>query len=131
MSKPSTKAGQTSCASSDVNKLGLLRPKVYFDPDISIGPGKVDLLIQVQRLRSISAAAKSLGMPYKKAWLLIDTLNTGIGKPVVVTSTGGRGGGGAELTPLGARLVERYMALERRINETTADEMKALRRLIL
>ncbi len=69
-------------------------------------------------------------MPYKKAWLLIDSLNTGIGKPVVVTSTGGRGGGGAELTVLGEKLIDRYVALEQCINDTVGDEIKALRRLL-
>ena len=120
----------TSGLTSEVSSLGLLRPKIYFGSDLSIGPGKIDLLIQVRERRSISAAAKALGMPYKKAWLLIDSLNASIGKPVVVTSTGGRGGGGAEVTPLGEKLIGRYVALERRINDTVGDEMKALRRLL-
>lgn len=121
---------ETSGLTSEVSPLGLLRPKIYFGSDLSIGPGKIDLLIQVRERRSISAAAKALGIPYKKAWLLIDSLNASIGKSVVVTSTGGRGGGGAELTPLGEKLIDRYVALERRINDTVGDEMKALRRLL-
>jgi molybdate transport system regulatory protein len=120
----------TSGLTSEVSSLGLLRPKIYFGSDLSIGPGKIDLLIQVRERRSISAAAKALNMPYKKAWLLIDSLNTGIGKPVVVTSTGGRGGGGAELTVLGEKLIDRYVALEQCINDTVGDEIKALRRLL-
>ncbi len=121
---------EASLPNSEVSPLGLLRPKVYFGSDLSIGPGKIDLLVQVRERRSISAAAKALGMPYKKAWLLIDSLNASIGKPVVVTSTGGRGGGGAELTSLGEKLIERYVALERRINDTVGDEMKSLKRLL-
>lgn len=130
MTKRAQASVETSGPTLEVSPLGLLRPKIYFGSDLSIGPGKIDLLVQVRERRSISAAAKALDMPYKKAWLLIDSLNTGIGKPVVVTSTGGRGGGGAELTALGEKLIDRYVALERRINDTVGDEIKALRRLL-
>jgi molybdate transport system regulatory protein len=72
-----------------------------------VGPGKIDLLRQVAETRSISAAARAMGMTYKRAWLLIDSLNQGFGEPVVEASAGGKGGGGAHLTPLGEALVLR------------------------
>lgn len=79
----------------------LVRPRIYIGDGIAIGPGKIDLLRAVGETRSIAAATRLLGIPYKRAWLLIDSLNVGFGRPVVDTATGGKGGGGASLTSLG------------------------------
>lgn len=107
----------------------LVRPRVYIGDKISIGPGKVDLLRLVGETRSIAAAARSLGIPYKKAWLLIDSLNEGFGRPVVETATGGKGGGGSTLTILGQQLVDRYGALEASLNAISSLELQALSKL--
>lgn len=107
----------------------MVRPRLYIGESVAIGPGKIDLLRQVDETHSISAAARALGMTYKRAWLLIDSLDQGFGRPVVETATGGKGGGGAMLTPLGRQLVERYAALEARLNASAQDELEALRRL--
>lgn len=103
-----------------------IRPRIYIGKNIALGPGKIDLLEKVDQMRSISAAARALDMPYKKAWLLIESLNQGFGRPVVDTATGGKGGGGARLTPLGQALVSRYVALEQRINAASEAELQAL-----
>lgn len=103
-----------------------IRPRIYIGKNIALGPGKIDLLQMVGQTRSISAAARALGIPYKKAWLLVDSLNQGFGRPVVDTATGGKGGGGARLTPLGQDLVSRYVALEQRINAASEAELQAL-----
>ncbi len=108
----------------------LVRPRIYIGESIAIGPGKIDLLRQVGETRSIAAAARALDVPYKRAWLLIDSLNQGFGRPVVETASGGKGGGGALLTPLGQQLVERYDALEARINANAGQELQALRDLV-
>jgi len=107
----------------------LVRPRIYIGNDISIGPGKIDLLRKVGETRSISAAARSLGVPYKRAWLLIDSLNQGFDTPVVETATGGKGGGGARLTELGQQLVTAYDALEKRLNLEAKEELAVLQRL--
>lgn len=107
----------------------LVRPRLYIGDSIAIGPGKIDLLRAVGGTRSIAAAARSLGVPYKRAWLLIDTLNEGFGQPVVATATGGKGGGGTSLTTRGEELVAAYDALEKRLNTEAATELKALRKL--
>ncbi|GAB4167818.1 MAG: LysR family transcriptional regulator [Rhodocyclaceae bacterium] len=117
-------------SNSTSSPAAIVRPRVYLGKELAIGPGKIDLLRAVGKTRSISGAAKSIGMTYKRAWLLIDTLNQGLHRPVVETATGGRGGGGARLTELGERLVRRYEALELRINESAAGELRALRRLM-
>ena len=108
---------------------GLVRPRLYIGDGIAIGPGKIDLLRAVGETRSIAAAARSLGIPYKRAWLLIDSLNEGFGQPVVATATGGKGGGGTSLTTLGQELVAAYDALEKRLNAEAAPELEALRKL--
>lgn len=109
----------------------ILRPRIQVSAEFSIGPGKIHLLRQVEACHSISAAARAIGMPYKRAWMLIDTLNQGFGRPVLNTAAGGRNGGGAALTPLGKALIERYDALEARINETTRTELAALLELTI
>ena len=107
----------------------LVRPRVYIGDSIALGPGKIDLLRQVGETRSIAAAARALGVPYKRAWLLIDSLNQGFGQLVVATATGGKGGGGASLTTLGQQLIERYDALETSLNASAGKELQALRDL--
>lgn len=103
----------------------LLRPRLYLGEGLSIGPGKIELLRALGRVRSISAAARELGMPYKRAWMLIDSLNQGFGRPVAETAIGGKGGGGARLTPLGERLVAAYDRLQARLNASARAELDA------
>ncbi len=92
-----------------------------------LGRGRVELLKKIDELGSISKAAKALGMSYKKAWDNIDAMNSVAPKPIVETQTGGRGGGGARLTPYAKELIARYEELARRINEAaTMEESPAL-----
>lgn len=79
-------------------------------PDGRLGPGKIALMKAIADTGSISAAARRLGMSYRRAWLLIDALNRLFVSAVVETREGGSGGGGAALTPLGRTVVERYDA---------------------
>ena len=87
----------------------------------------MELLEAVAEHGSISAAARSMGMAYRHAWVLIDDLNRCFGAPVVATATGGRRGGGARLTPLGAELVRRFRAMERRAGRAVARELRGAR----
>lgn len=73
-----------------------------------IGPGKIELLERIAAEGSITRAAKGMGLSYRRAWYLIDTLNAALGQPVVDTKVGGEGGGGAALTRFGRDLVARY-----------------------
>jgi molybdate transport system regulatory protein len=108
----------------------LIRPRIQLGDKVALGPGKIDLLRAIGETRSISGAARQLDIGYKRAWMLIDTLNQGCSRPVVETATGGKGGGGARLTPLGEQIVLGYDALEKRINESAKAEVAALRRLL-
>lgn len=91
----------------------VVRFRVDFAAPCSVGPGKVALLEGIERAGSLSQAARELGMSYRRAWLLLASLNTAFREPVVVTVTGGRGGGGAQLTPFGRELVTLFRAFER------------------
>jgi len=108
------------------NQVVLVRPRIYLGKGLAIGPGKIDLLRAVAELKSIAAAARKLNIPYKRAWILIDSVNQGFGKPVVETSSGGKGGGGTSLTLLGQQLVDRYDALEKCLNTQAAEELAAV-----
>jgi molybdate transport system regulatory protein len=91
----------------------VIRFRIDFNSDSHVGPGKIDLLEAIQSSGSLSQAARDLGMSYRRAWLLVHSLNSAFNEPVTRASTGGRGGGGVVLTPFGATLVERYRRLER------------------
>jgi len=97
---------------------------------IAIGPGKVDLLEAIGATGSITAAAKSLGMSYRRAWLLVDTMNRCFEAPVVEAEAGGRRGGGTHLTSLGEELVRRYRMLEAKAQKATAGDLAALAKLL-
>lgn len=86
--------------------------KVDFGTEVRLGPGKVRLLELIAETGSISAAARQMEMSYRRAWLLIDELNGIFGKPVIETSAGGAGGGGAKITPLGEAVVVAFRAIE-------------------
>jgi molybdate transport system regulatory protein len=91
----------------------VVRFRVDFAAPCSVGPGKIALLEGIDRTGSLSQAARELGMSYRRAWLLLASLNTAFREPVAVTATGGRGGGGAELTRFGQELVRLFRAFER------------------
>jgi molybdate transport system regulatory protein len=86
--------------------------RLRFTEDARLGPGKIALLEAIARTGSIAAAGRDMGMSYRRAWLLIDSLNRMFDEPVVVASPGGANGGGATLSPLGRELVAAYRAME-------------------
>jgi molybdate transport system regulatory protein len=89
-----------------------VRFRVDFGDRCSIGVGKIELLEGIARTGSLSQAAREMHMSYRRAWLLLADLNQSFDDPVATTSTGGAGGGGAFVTPFGARLIASYRKLE-------------------
>lgn len=77
-----------------------------------MGPGKAELITRIGDTGSISSAARAMGMSYRRAWQLVESLNRTFREPVVKTAVGGARGGGAEVTRFGRRLVARYRAME-------------------
>jgi molybdate transport system regulatory protein len=86
--------------------------RVDFGPDRALGPGKIVLLEAIRDTGSISQAGRSLGMSYRRAWLLVDDMNRCFREPVVIAQPGGSQGGGATLTDFGERVIEKYRAIE-------------------
>lgn len=74
------------------------------------GPGIAQLLARVDELRSLRAAAQSMEMAYSKAWKIMRQCEAGLGFRLLSSTTGGRGGGGAVLTPEARQLLEAYRA---------------------
>ncbi len=88
-----------------------------------LGPGKVDLLEAIGETGSISAAGRSLGMSYRRAWLLVDEVNKMFTRPVIVATTGGPHGGGAELTDFGRAVAAAYRRIEERTRTAIREEL--------
>lgn len=88
-----------------------IRVRILADSLVAIGPGKADLLDAIAETGSISAAARQMRMSYRRAWLLVDTMNNCFRAPLVDTAKGGAEGGGARLTPLGKKVLSRYREL--------------------
>jgi molybdate transport system regulatory protein len=103
-----------------------LKLTITMDSGARIGPGKAALLESVRESGSISAAARSMGMDYKRAWLLMDSLNRAFATPVVERVTGGAGGGGAVLTSFGKDLLTRYRKLEAKAARMAAADLEAI-----
>jgi molybdate transport system regulatory protein len=101
---------------------------IVFDSGARIGPGKMKLLESIRDTGSISAAARDMGMSYKRAWLLLDSMNQAFTEPVTMAAPGGAGGGGATPTPFGANLLECYRGICERAAATAADDMAVLAR---
>ncbi len=98
-------------------KTGNLQPRLRLKAgnEIALGPGKARLLELIRQHNSISAAARAMNMSYRRAWLLVDTMNTCFREPLVVTATGGSRGGGASLSVLGERVLALYREYEKAV----------------
>ncbi len=94
--------------------------RIDFDEDRALGPGKVRLLELIGETGSIAAAGRAMGMSYRRAWILVDTLNHTFRAPVVEARGGGAGGGGARVTPFGANLVACYRVMEQDARQALA-----------
>jgi molybdate transport system regulatory protein len=109
-----------------------LRPRlrILLGSAIAMGPGKADLLDAIADTGSISAAARRMGMSYRRAWMLVDEMNHAFRAPLVVASAGGAKGGGAEVTPAGREALKRYRAMEKKAAEGVAREMREFAALL-
>ncbi|AOU97245.1 LysR family transcriptional regulator [Acidihalobacter yilgarnensis] len=106
------------------------RIRILLGTVIALGPGKADLLEAIESTGSISAAARHMNMSYRRAWVLVDTMNQSFRTPLVDTATGGSGGGGAQLTPGGREILQRYRSMEHKARMAIADDIEALELLL-
>jgi len=90
----------------------------------AIGPGKAQLIALIDSTGSISAAARQLDMSYRRAWLLVEALNSSFAEPVVLTAIGGKRGGGAEVTAFGKVVIAQFRAMEDKASVAIAGDLK-------
>ena len=93
---------------------------------VRLGPGKVRLLELIDELGSISAAGRAMEMSYRRAWLLVDSLNGAFREPVVVTRPGGKADQRAEVTAFGRDVLRRYRAMEATARAALSSDLHAL-----
>ena len=96
----------------------------------AMGPGKAELIERIAATGSISAAAREMGMSYRRAWQLVEALNRAFREPVVSTAVGGTRGGGAQVTPFGRRVVAEFRRMESKASGAIAAELKRYTRYI-
>ncbi|WP_092357559.1 winged helix-turn-helix domain-containing protein [Collimonas sp. OK242] len=100
-----------------------IRLRVMQGDAIAFGPGKAALLLAIHQSGSISAAARAIGMSYRRAWLLVEAMNQCFQSPLVATATGGAKGGGAQVTPSGHEIIARYQAMQIKAEAAVAADM--------
>nr|WP_232450933.1 LysR family transcriptional regulator [Burkholderia ubonensis] len=126
MTKPSTAAKRPATDEPSVS----FRMRIRKGDTVALGPGKVALLEAVREHGSISAAARGLGMSYRRAWLLIDELNRSLTSPATMSEQGGHSGGGCTLTPVGEEIVRLYRSIELQAQKHCAKQIAALTHLM-
>jgi molybdate transport system regulatory protein len=96
----------------------------------AMGPGKAELIERIAASGSISAAARGMGMSYRRAWQLVEALNATYRESVVLTAVGGQRGGGATVTPFGKRLAAQFRAMENKASAAIAADLKRFTRCL-
>ena len=100
------------------------RLRVTTGDEIAIGPGKISLLEAIGETGSLTAAARQIGMSYRRAWLLLDLLNRSLERPAVTSAKGGEHGGGSELTDTGRKLIALYRRIDATASRACAAEIR-------
>ena len=103
-----------------------VRFRIDFAKNSSVGPGKIRLLEAIRDSGSLSRAARSIGMSYRRAWLLVNSLKQSFREPVTLASTGGKDGGGMLVTEFGDALISNYRELERDFATLAARRLHAI-----
>ena len=104
----------------------LPRIRILAGDQIALGPGKVELLEEIDRSGSISKAARELGLSYRRAWDLVDTMNKSFKSSLVEGSAGGKKGGGAYLTTLGKKMAKTYRTMEQKAESAMKTDWKII-----
>jgi molybdate transport system regulatory protein len=112
------------------NKQTGARLRIVLEPDIALGPGKADILEGIKETGSIAAAGRRMRMSYKRAWLLVETMNACFKAPLVETTRGGRAHGGATLTPTGEMVLACYRRMETLAEQAIAGDLGRLREVL-
>ena len=109
---------------------GATKFRVMYGNEIAIGPGKAELLEAIAATGSIAESARRLGMSYRRAWLLVDTMNRCFREPVVASATGGSGGGGAHVTDFGKRVLRSFRTMKAKVDRALDPELARFSELL-
>ena len=107
------------------------RIRILLGSSIAIGPGKAALLQAIGDTGSIAAAGRRMGMSYRRAWVLVKTMNACFHEPLVEAAKGGIGGGGARLSATGEQVLALYRAMEDHAATAMLGDMAKLRALMV
>ena len=113
----------------NTKKKNLIKIRIQIKNNFYIGPGKILLLERIYEKGSISKAAESIGLSYKKAWKLINELNNYSSKKLVDAKSGGRGVRGSQLTKEGIVFIKLFRSIENKLTKLTIKEKKDLENL--
>ena len=108
------------------DKIARASLRIVISPGVAIGPGKAALLEGIKETGSISAAGRRMGMSYKRAWYLVESMNGHFSTPLVEAKKGGKSGGGAELTVLGDEVLSAYREMEQLTRKAIAPVLRRL-----
>ena len=90
----------------------------------AMGPGRARLISLIDSTGSISAAAREMGMSYRRAWQLVEDINKSFNRPIIITAVGGKRGGGAAVTAVGREIVLLYRNMEEKASSAIAADIK-------
>ena len=106
-----------------------LKIKIEVSDNLNIGPGKIALLESIITCGSISAAAKKMGMSYRKAWNLVQEINNASKKRIILTSTGGKGVGGTKISSDGISFIKAFRNIEKKVFKEAINQKKYLNKI--
>lgn len=107
-----------------------LQLRIFFGDDAMLGPGKADLIELISDTGSISAAGREMKMSYKRAWMLVEEMNAAFRDPLVESTRGGPGGGGARVTGAGLAMLQLYRAIEETAARAAAEDIMTLKSML-
>ena len=111
----------------DISKF--LKIKIEVNDNLNIGPGKIALLESIIACGSISAAAKKMGMSYRKAWKLIKEINNASKTKIILTNTGGKGVGGTKISAEGISFIKAFRNIEKKVFKEAINQQKYIKKI--
>ena len=113
--------------SKDISKF--LKIKIEVHDNFNIGPGKIALMEAIISSGSISAAAKKMGMSYRKAWKLVKEINNASQKKIIITNTGGKGAGGAKVSSDGISFIKAFRNIEQKVFKESINQQEYINKI--
>ncbi len=106
-----------------------LKIKIEVHDNFNIGPGKIALMEAIISCGSISSAAKTMGMSYRKAWKLVKEINNASNKKIILTNTGGKGAGGTKVSPDGISFIKAFRNIEKKVFKEAINQQKYIKKI--